>query len=80
MLTANHWTECGFPKGVVRERTERAEGVYNPIEEQCHQPTRPMELPGTKLPTKEYTLRDPWLQPYMYQRMALSGISGRRNP
>ena len=29
------------------------------------------ELPGTKPPTKEYTWRDPWLQPHMWQRMAL---------
>jgi hypothetical protein len=35
------------------------------------------ELKGTKQPTKEYTWRDPWLQPYMQQRMALLGISGR---
>ena len=25
----------------------------------------PPELPGTKPPTKEYTWRDPWLQPHM---------------
>jgi hypothetical protein len=25
----------------------------------------PRELPGTKPPTKEYTWRDPWLQPHM---------------
>jgi hypothetical protein len=25
----------------------------------------PSELPGTKSPTKEYTWRDPWLQPHM---------------
>ena len=24
-----------------------------------------LELPGTKLPTKEYTWSDPWLQPHM---------------
>ena len=38
----------------------------------------PSELPGTKPPTKEYTRRDPWLQPHMYQRMALWDINGRR--
>jgi hypothetical protein len=32
------------------------------------------EIPGTKLPTKEYTWRDPWLQPHILQRMALSDI------
>jgi hypothetical protein len=31
MLTANHWTEHGVPSEGVRERTERAEGVCNPI-------------------------------------------------
>jgi hypothetical protein len=25
----------------------------------------PPELPGTQPPTKEYTWRDPWIQPYM---------------
>jgi hypothetical protein len=35
----------------------------------------PPELPGIKPPTKDYTLRDPWLQ-----LMALSNINGRRNP
>ncbi|KRX28856.1 hypothetical protein T09_10436 [Trichinella sp. T9] len=25
----------------------------------------PSEFPGTKLPTKEYTWRDPWLQLHM---------------
>jgi hypothetical protein len=30
MLT-NHWTEHWVPNGGVRERTEGAEGVYNPI-------------------------------------------------
>jgi hypothetical protein len=32
--------------------------------EQQYQPSRspfPPELPGTKLPSKEYTWRDPWL-------------------
>jgi hypothetical protein len=31
MLAANHWTEHGDPNGGVRERTEGAEGVCNPI-------------------------------------------------
>jgi hypothetical protein len=31
MLTANHWTEHGDPSGGVRERTEGAEVVCNPI-------------------------------------------------
>jgi hypothetical protein len=41
----------------------------------------PPELPGTKLPSKEYTWRDSWLQPHKQQRMmVLSGIDGRRGP
>jgi hypothetical protein len=31
MLSVNHWTEHRVPNGGVRERTEGAEGVYNPI-------------------------------------------------
>jgi hypothetical protein len=31
MLTANHWTEHRVPNEGVRERTEEAEGVCNPI-------------------------------------------------
>jgi hypothetical protein len=36
----------------------------------------PPELPETKSPTKECTWRDPWLQPHMWQRMALLNING----
>ena len=43
-------------------------------------PPPPSELPGTKLPTKEYTWRDPWIQLPMQQRMALSGINVTRIP
>jgi hypothetical protein len=31
MLAANHPNEHGVPSGVVREKTEGAEGVCNPI-------------------------------------------------
>ena len=31
MLSANHWTEHGDSNGGIREKTERAEGVCNPI-------------------------------------------------
>jgi hypothetical protein len=31
MLTVNHWPEHVVPNGEVREKTERAERVYNPI-------------------------------------------------
>ena len=36
-----------------------------PYEEQQYEPTRTPELPETKLSTKEYTWRDPWLQPHV---------------
>ena len=35
----------------------------------------PLELSGTGPPTKEYTWRDPWVEPDMWQRMALFDIS-----
>jgi hypothetical protein len=66
MLAANHWTECGFPNGGVRERTEGVEGVHNPIiktisTNQLPPPHTERELSGTKPSTKEYT----WLQLHM---------------
>ena len=39
---------------------------------------RSLELPGTGPPTDEYTWRDPWLWPHMWQRTALLDISGRK--
>jgi hypothetical protein len=39
-----------------------------------------LELPGTGPPTKEYTWRDPWLWPHMWQRMVLLDISGSSGP
>ena len=30
----------------------------------------PPEFPGTKPPTKDYTWRDPWLQPQMKKKIA----------
>jgi hypothetical protein len=38
----------------------------------------PPELLDTGPPTKEYTWRDPWLWPFVWQRMALMDISGRK--
>jgi hypothetical protein len=37
----------------------------------------PQETVGTRPPTKRYTWRGPWLQPHMWQRMALFGVRGR---
>jgi hypothetical protein len=45
--------------------------------QQCQQA---LELLGTGPPTKEYTWSDPWLQPHMWQRMALLDIIGRSGP
>jgi len=80
MLAANRWTEHGDPNGGVRERTEGAEGVCNPIGGTTTLTNQtPPELPGTKPPTNEYTWRDPWLQLHMYQRMALFSINRRKS-
>jgi len=66
MLAANHWTEHGDLNGRVRGRTERAEGVCNPIGRTAISTNQILpEVPGTKPPTKEYTWRDPWLQLHM---------------
>ena len=65
----------GVLDGGVGEETEGAEGVCNTV----NRPD-PLELPGTGTPTKEYTWRDTWLWPYMWQRMALLDISGKRGP
>jgi hypothetical protein len=66
MLTAKHWTEPRNPNGGVRERTEGAEEVFNPIGRTTISinQTLPVVL-ETKPPTKEYKWRDPWLQLYM---------------
>ena len=66
MLAANHWIERGVPDGVVGEGTEGTEGGSLPCdgEQQCQQ-ARPPDLQGTGPPTKEYTWRDPCLQPCM---------------
>jgi hypothetical protein len=62
MLTAYHWTEHRVPNEGARQRTQGAEGVWNPIGGTT---LVPPELPGTKPPTKEYTWRDSRLQLHM---------------
>jgi hypothetical protein len=66
MIVVNHQNEHGDPSGGVTGRTEGAEGVCNPIGRRTtistNQASLLQELPGTKPPTKEYTLRNPWLQ------------------
>ena len=59
---------------------KKLRGFAAPWREQQCQQVRLQELPRTEPPTKEYTSRDPWLWPYMWQRMAMLGISGRRDP
>jgi hypothetical protein len=55
MLPANHWTEHRILNGGVRGRTEGAEGVCSLIGgTTISNNQNPPELPGTKLPTKEY--------------------------
>jgi hypothetical protein len=51
------WTENVDSNGGVRERTERAEVICNPIGRTNYQPPEPQEPPWTKPSTKEYTLR-----------------------
>jgi hypothetical protein len=83
ILTANHQTETRDSNGRVRGRNEGAEGDCNPTgrtTKSTNQTTFPTELLGTKPPTKEYTLIHMWLQLHMYQRIAVSGISGRGGP
>ena len=70
ILVINLWI---FQKG--------SEEVCNPIGRTIisTNQTSPV-LSGTKPPTKVYTWRNPWLQSYMQQRIALSGINVRRGP
>jgi len=42
--------------------TEGTEEVCNPVRKTILANQTPSELPGTKLPTKGYTCRDPWFQ------------------
>jgi hypothetical protein len=61
MLAANHWTKHGLPNEEVRERTEGAGGVCNPIGKTTIETNQTPKLTGTKPPTKEYTWWDSWL-------------------
>jgi hypothetical protein len=78
MLTANHWTEHGVSNGGVRERTEGAEGTCNTIGRTTISTNQIpfLEIPEAKLPTKEYTWRDPWLQSHAYA--AEDGLVGHQ--
>jgi hypothetical protein len=65
MLATNHWSEHRVPDREVRERIKGAEGFATHRKRNNINQPEPPELPGTKPPTKEYTWRDPWLQPHM---------------
>jgi hypothetical protein len=60
MLAANHWTEHRVPNSRVRERTEEAEGVCNPLgkNNNINQPDPP-KFPGTKPPTLRVHMEGP---------------------
>ena len=69
----------GVPDGGVKEGTEGAEGVCSPVggaTVSTSQTPPPLELPGTGPPTKEYTWKDPWFQPHMWQKM--DGLVGHQ--
>lgn len=58
MLTVNHCTDHGIPSGGKDWRSWRSVQPYRK-NNNINQP----ELPESKPSTKEYTWRDPWLQP-----------------
>ena len=67
MLIASHWTDHGVSSGGVRERTEGAEEVCNPIGRTkiSTNQTSP-EFPGAKPPTKEYIHMEGPMAPAAY--------------
>jgi hypothetical protein len=65
-LTANHWTEQGISMEELEEGMKGLKRfVCNSIGRTSEQPTRTPDCPRTKAPTKDYTLRDPWLWLHM---------------
>jgi hypothetical protein len=64
MLTVNCWTEHGVPNGGEKRLKELKGFATHGKNNNINQPV-PLELPGSKLPTKENTWKDPWLQTYM---------------
>jgi hypothetical protein len=66
MLSTHFWTEHRVLDERARERIQGDAGVCNPIGGTTIWTNQyPSELPGTIPPTKDYTWRDPWLQPHM---------------
>ena len=68
---------AGFPVEELEEGLKELRGFAATWGEQQCQPAWCPELPGTGPQTKEYTWSDPWLQPPMWQKMALLDISGK---
>jgi len=72
----------GLNKGTPMEEVEKRLRSWRGLQthrknNNINQPD-PLELPGTKPLTNEFTWSDPWLQPYMQHRMALSRINGKK--
>jgi len=74
MLAVNHQTEHRDPNGGGRERTKRDEGVCNTIGRTT------ISTNQNPQGSQRVHMGDPWHQPHMSQRMALSGINKGRNP
>ena len=61
----DHGVPSEFPNGGVREMTEGAEGISNPIGRtviSTNQMHPPPELPKTEPPAREYIGSDTWLK------------------
>jgi hypothetical protein len=55
-------------------------GFAAPWGKQQRQLANPPELLGTGPPSKEYTWRDPWLRPNIWQRMSFVGHKWEERP
>jgi hypothetical protein len=73
-LTGNHWNEhLGSLKEELEKGLKELSGVCSLVEGatvSTGQTPPPSEFLETGPPTKEYTWRNPWCWPYMWQRMA----------
>jgi hypothetical protein len=65
MLTANHRIDHRDPNGRVREGLKELNRFATHRRNNNINQPDPPELTETKLPSKEYTWRDPWLQLHM---------------
>ena len=67
---------AGFQMEELEKRLKELRGFAALWGEQQCQQSRPAEHLGTRPPVKEYTWRDQWLWPHIWQSMALLDISG----